>query len=113
MSKKDLKALAQELAQLAERELVFVLSKALPGFHPFDDEPSVERSGLFLGAFEVSDGKTSLAIVAYPDPEAQGEDPGPDWGLCQSWESEIAGVDYVSNCKACLSPLDGRKIGLT
>ncbi len=113
MSSKDLEALSRQLAQLEERELVFVLAKALPKFRPFAGEPSVERSGLFLGAFEVAEGRTSLAIVAYPDPEAHGDDPGPDWGLCQNAESGIGEIDYVSNCKACLSPLDGQSIKLT
>mgnify|MGYP003565995045 CR=1 FL=1 len=114
MSKPNLHMLVNDLASLEERELVFVLSKILPHFTPFKDEPQITNSGFYLGTYSESEGAINISIVAYPDTEKYGEEEmGPDWGLCQSWESEIPGVEYVSNLKQCLSPINGKKISLT
>lgn len=108
-----LEDLACQLAKLDERELVFVLSRALPKISLAGREP-LAKAEFFLGIVDRSDEGTALEVVAYPGRESYGpENLGPDWGHCQRAASEISGVDYVSNEKTCLSPLSGRFVHLT
>ena len=114
MSLEELEKLAGQMASIDQRELVFVLSKILPEFIPFDCEPGINRSGFFLGVFRELDGDIDIAIVAYPDSEAYGSgELGPDWGLCQSRSCEFSCIEYISNFKQCLSPISKEKICLT
>ena len=114
MTEHGLRELAEKLRALDERELILVLSRVLPRFDPYQDEPEVERSGFFLGVYCCNDANFDISLVAYPDPEEYGDaEIGPQWGLCQSAESELSGIEYVSNFKRCISPLTGEKIRLT
>lgn len=113
MDQARLQALAEQLASLDQRELVYVIARSLPTFEPYRSDPQVDRSGFFLGAFAVQQGGTTIDVVAYPDPAEYGHDLGPDWGLVQRAPSEVGGLDYVSNFKQCLSPLNGGKVDLS
>lgn len=113
MNRSDLDALAGKLCALDSRELVYVLARSLPEFEPYQGEPGVEASGLFLGAYSQENGEIAIEIVAYPDPGECGDQLGPNYGFAQRTSSEFRGVDYVSNFKHCLSPVSGVKVHLT
>jgi len=113
MNRHKLDTLAQKLASLNEVELCVVLSKVLPSFEPYRNDPITERSGLFLGAFAVEEGRLKIDVVAYP-PESTPWESHHGWnGLCQRTSSEIAGVDYVSHRKNGISPFDNESVYLT
>ena len=113
MISQKLSELARKISALEERDLIYVLSRVLPEFSPYESHPVTDLSGFFLGAFRCQRGTVEIDIVAYPDLDEYGDDPGPDWGLCQRTPSEVKGLEYVSNVKNCLSPFDGRRLHLT
>lgn len=114
MNENKLQNLAKKLDYLNVRELIYVLSKVLPKHEPYKKDPVIEKYSLVLGVAYSEEGNSRLDIVAYPDTDKYGDDPGPDWGLCQSsWSSEWDDIKYVSNVKHGISPYSGEKIYMT
>lgn len=113
MTRVTLDRLASDLSALDPRELVYVLSRSLPGYVPHEGEPEISESRFFLGVWSVVDGDQSVDIVAYPDEAEYGDVIGPDWGFCQAVNSSLPDISFVSNFKRGLSPLDGGKISMT
>jgi hypothetical protein len=103
--------LIAQLRSLPDALFVDIMSEVLPSRTPYGQEPLVKHARMFLGIYSIRDDGDELPVlevIAYPDGEI-----GPSWGFCQSCESEIPGIDFVSASKSCLSPFDGRKIHLT
>ncbi|MBX3713569.1 MAG: hypothetical protein KF800_16540 [Lysobacter sp.] len=107
----DKAELIAQLLSLTDECLVDIMSEVLPSRTPYSGEPLVRHARMFLGIYSIRDDgdeQPTLEVIAYPDGEI-----GASWGFCQSGESGIPGIDFVSASKSCLSPFDGRKIHLT
>ena len=114
MNQNELRKLAEDLGNLNESELIYVLSKFLSKHNPYKDDPVIEKSRFVLGIAYLEEGNSRLDIVAYPDPDKYGDDLGPDWGLCQrSGSSDWDGIEYVSNVKQGIPPYTDEKIYMT
>ena len=101
--------LVAALKALPDEDLALVLGRVLPERNPFSKEPEVVSSKMFLGIYTEYTDESSISIVAYPK---DGEH-GPYWGFCQSAESPISGINFVSSQKQAISPLDETTIHLT
>ncbi|WP_339522085.1 hypothetical protein [Pseudomonas sp. EA_35y_Pfl2_R111] len=101
--------LAAALKALPNEDLALVLGMVLPERNPFSKEPEVVSSKMFLGIYTTYTDESSISIVAYPKHDER----GPYWGFCQSTESPIPGINFVSCQKQAISPLDDTTIHLT
>jgi predicted amidophosphoribosyltransferase len=107
----DKNELISALKKLDDYELVQVLAPVLSEREPYKNEPDAANSKMFLGIYakDTYEDEDYVCAIAYPFDDQL----GPDWGFCQSSASAVKDVEYVSNCKQCVSPFDGREIYLT
>ncbi|WP_147176357.1 hypothetical protein [Pseudomonas sp. AG1028] len=101
--------LVAALKALPDEDLALVLGMVLPERNPFAKEPEVVISRMFLGIYTEYTDERSISIIAYPKDGEQ----GPYWGFCQSADSPISGISFVSSKKEAISPLNGTTISLT